>query len=147
MKQSFLIIILLFFGFIGYSQTQNTSIDSVNNVNDLEKIFPPYEVDSIAKYPDGEAELYRFFAKNIQYPKAAIKKNIRGKVYASWVVEKDGSISNPAILRGLEKSCDKEVLRLISLLPNGWTPAYKDGKAVRLQFIFPVKFAGAFRVN
>jgi len=86
-----------------------------------------------------------FFAKNIQYPRAAIKKNIHGKVYASWVVEKDGSISNHAIVRGLEKSCDKEVLRLISLLPNGWTPAYKDGQAVRFQFIFPVNFAAVLR--
>jgi len=96
-------------------------------------------VESMPVYPGGEEELMKFLAKNIVYPTVAKEIGVSGSVYASFVVEKNGSISNVEILKGIGSGCDEEVIRVVKLMPN-WTPGVDKGKKVRVKYNIPVKF-------
>jgi TonB family protein len=76
---------------------------------------------------------------NIKYPKEAQKEDAEGMVVVKFIVEKDGQLTNPKILRSVHPKCDEEVLRLVNEMPN-WIPAVKDGKKVAVEFKLPVKF-------
>ena len=93
------------------------------------------------EFPGGIDSLFSFLRNNIQYPADAKRDGVSGKVYAQIVMEKDGSISNPKILRGINgyKSFDAEVLRVISIMPN-WTPGIQRGKSVRVSYNLPFVF-------
>jgi len=89
-----------------------------------------------------DKELMRFLGKYIKYPALALENDIKGKVIAQFVVEKDGSISNVSILRGLGGGCDEEVTRVIGLMNKKkyWQPGQQNGKPVRVRFRVPVTF-------
>ena len=93
------------------------------------------------EFPGGIDSLFSFLRKNIQYPAAAKRNEVSGKVYAQIVIEKDGSISNPKILRGINgyESFNSEVLRVISIMPT-WIPGTQRGKAVRVSYNLPFVF-------
>jgi protein TonB len=82
-----------------------------------------------------------FLAKNIEYPEQAKKEKITGRVFVSFVVEKNGEVSNVKILRGIGGGCDEEALRVVSKMPK-WKPGKDDyGNSVRVQYNLPIKFA------
>ena len=89
------------------------------------------------EYPGGPNEMMRYIQENIKYPQSAIDNKIEGRVFVTFVVEKDGSISNAAVLRGIDKECDAEALRVVSSMPK-WNPGQQDGKNVRTQFTIPI---------
>lgn len=97
------------------------------------------KVDVSPEYPGGMNEMVKFISSNIIYPEAAKKANIKGVVYVSFIVEKDGSISNIKILRGIGGGCDEETIRVVKLMPK-WTPGKKGEKPVRVKVALPVKF-------
>jgi len=97
-------------------------------------------VDVLPKYPGGEPARKKFIAKNIKYPKEAKEKGIQGKVYIAFVVEKDGSITNVKILRGVDPLLDNEAIRVVKSMPK-WEPGTQRGQNVRVQFNMPFKFA------
>lgn len=97
--------------------------------------FPDVE----ARYPGGSAAFQEYVSKNIRYPKTAIVNNEQGRVYLSFVVEKDGSISNIKIERGTTLSLDEEALRLMKGMPN-WIPGEMDGHVVRSKMRIPINF-------
>ncbi len=72
-------------------------------------------------------------------PKEAVDGNIEGRVIVSFIIEKDGSISNAKVTKGVHESLDKEALRVVSAMPN-WKPGKQDGQAVRARFTLPVSF-------
>jgi TonB family protein len=76
---------------------------------------------------------------NVRYPAEARKNGVEGTVYAKFIIEKDGSITKPEIIRSLGSGCDEEVLRVIGLMPK-WSPGKKDGQPVAVSFMLPVKF-------
>ncbi|MCC6727195.1 MAG: M56 family metallopeptidase [Saprospiraceae bacterium] len=89
-------------------------------------------------YPN--KNLMKFIFENLRYPKEALEKGIEGMVFVSFVVEKDGSITNPEIKRNaLGGGCEEEVLRIVSLMPK-WKPGMMDGKPVRSLYHLPIKF-------
>jgi protein TonB len=92
-----------------------------------------------ASYPGGSAALKKFIAENINYPKIDKEAGIEGKVYASFVVEIDGSITNVKIQRGVSKTIDNEAKRVIRLTSN-WNPAEIRGRAVRCSVRLPITF-------
>jgi len=96
-------------------------------------------VEVMPKYPGGNEAMYKYLGENIKYPEKAKKEGIQGKVFVTYVVEKDGSISNVKILRGVEESLDKEAMRVIAAMPK-WKPGTQNGKAVRVQYTLPIKF-------
>ena len=80
-----------------------------------------------------------YVAKNIKYPQIARETGIQGRVFVSFVVEPDGSISNVKLLRGIGGGCDEEAMRVIKSLPK-WKPGKQRGKAVRVSYQIPVFF-------
>lgn len=88
----------------------------------------------------GNQALLQFIADNIQYPEIAKQEGIEGTVVVSFIVEKDGSVTNPKIIRSPGAGCGKEVLRLVSLMTEKWTPGTQRGQPVRVQFNLPVRF-------
>ena len=75
----------------------------------------------------------------VKYPKEALKKGISGKVFASFVVDKDGKVKDVKIKKGVDKLLDDEVLRVVKMSPE-WTPGKQRGKAVDVQMMIPVEF-------
>jgi len=104
---------------------------------EVDEIFLIVEED--AKPVDGMNSFYNFINNNIKYPREAEILNIEGKVYVEFVVEKDGSISNVQIVRGIGAGCDKEAVRVLKLTPK-WIPAKQRGRAVRVKMIIPIFF-------
>lgn len=98
-------------------------------------------VDVSAEFPGGEAELRKFISTNIHYPPSALKNKLEGKCYIQFIVEKNGRVSNPRVMRGVPDcpECVAEALRVIRTMPK-WKPGEVDGKAVRSNFNLPVMF-------
>ena len=96
-------------------------------------------VEDPAHFPGGDDELFKFLAKNIVYPKSAIEKDLQGTVVVGFDVEKDGTLSNIRILRGMDPDLDKEALRVVGLMPN-FIPGNQNGINVKQPFALPVKF-------
>ncbi len=87
-------------------------------------------------YPGGYAV---FFDERIVYPESAVEKNVEGLVWVNFVVEKDGSVSNPHIIRGIGFGCDEEVLRVVKNLPR--LEAGKIGEElVRVAITLPIRY-------
>lgn len=96
-------------------------------------------VDEMPEFPNGPMGLGSFIRSNLSYPRAALDAKIEGIVMASFIVEKDGSVSNVEIIKGLGYGCDEEVKRLLTMMPK-WKPGKKDGKFVRVKLNIPVEF-------
>ncbi|PLW93301.1 MAG: energy transducer TonB [Marinilabiliales bacterium] len=96
-------------------------------------------VDQMPEFPTGQQGLGDYIKSNLSYPRTALDAKVEGIVIASFIVEKNGSISNVEIVRSLGYGCDEEVIRLIKMMPK-WKPGKKDGKAVRVKLSIPVQF-------
>jgi protein TonB len=96
-------------------------------------------VESMPEYPGGEAALYTFLAENIKYPQMAKESGIQGRVFVTFVVERNGSVTDVRVLRGIGGGCDEEAIRVVKSMPT-WTPGKQRGKSVRVQYNLPVKF-------
>jgi len=97
------------------------------------------EAEKMPQFPGGEAALTQFLAINLKYPAIASENGIEGQVVVSFIVEKDGSLSNAKILRDIGGGCGQAALRLISQMPK-WTTGSHQGKPVRVRYTLPVKF-------
>ena len=96
-------------------------------------------VDEMPQYPGGEAAMMKFVSENVKYPQEAKDKDIAGRVFVSFVVEKDGSVSTVKVMRGIGGGCDEEVVRVVKAMPK-WKPGIKDGKPVRVSYMMPFTF-------
>jgi periplasmic protein TonB len=97
-------------------------------------------VEQMPEFPGGEDSLYSFIARHIRYPQAAKESGIQGRVFVTFVVEKDGSVSDARILRGIGGGCDEEALRMVQAMPK-WLPGKQRGKPIRVQYNMPIKFS------
>ncbi len=97
-------------------------------------------VEEMPEYPGGVVALRNFLAQTVKYPETAIKNQVQGKVYVTFVVEKDGSVSRAKIVRGVDSSLDAEALRVVKLLSN-WKPGRQKGQDVAVQYTVPINFA------
>lgn len=96
-------------------------------------------VESPAEFPGGSSALYKWLGKNLVYPEQAAEMGIQGKVIVRFVVEKDGSISQATVVKGIDPALDKEALRVIQAMPK-WKPGMQQGRAVRMRCTQPVQF-------
>lgn len=87
----------------------------------------------------GNSEMYKFLGKNLKYPTAAQRANIQGKVFLSFIVEKDGSITDIETMKGIGFGCDEEAMRVVKLMPK-WIAGKQNGRNVRVKFTIPVFF-------
>lgn len=98
-----------------------------------------HSVEQMAQFPGGDSAMMKWIADNIRYPQAALDEGIQGRVTLQFVVEKDGSITSPRVVRSRDPELDREALRLVSTMPT-FTPGIVDGKPVRSYFTLPVTF-------
>lgn len=96
-------------------------------------------VEEQAEFPGGLDSMYAYIVKNLKYPELAKEKGIEGRVFVSFIIEKDGSISNVKILRGIGGGCEEAAVEMIKNMPK-WKPGTQRGKPVRVQFNLPIKF-------
>lgn len=97
------------------------------------------EVEQVPSFPGGLNKFYKFLQQNIKYPAEARQKKIQGKVFITFIIEKDGSFSNLRILRDLGYGCGAEALRVMKLSPK-WNPGIQNGHKVRVQYTMPINF-------
>lgn len=115
---------------------QGAKVEETDNV-----IFTVVEQNP--EFPGGEEALYQFIAANIKWPGGSDACNCSGKVYITFVIEKDGSVNNAKVLRDPckgECGFGEEALRVVNLMPK-WKPGRVRGKAVRVQYNLPVNFS------
>lgn len=96
-------------------------------------------VENEAEFPGGVAAMNRFLAENIKYPTLGKQKNIEGKVIISFIVEKNGSLSDIRTIKDIGEGCGDEGIRIVRLMPK-WKPAKQKGQPVRQQFLLPISF-------
>lgn len=102
-----------------------------------EEIF--VAVEQQAEFPGGMGALMKWLSNNIRYPEAAQQNDVQGRVIVKFIVEKDGSVSQAQIVKGVDKDLDKEALRVVNKMPK-WQAGKNNGVAVRSYFTLPVNF-------
>ena len=96
-------------------------------------------VEQMPSFPGGDVALMQYLSRNIKYPPVAEENGIQGRVICSFVVERDGSVSDIRIKRSVDPSLDKEAIRVVSGMPK-WIPGRQNGQMVRVKFTLPVTF-------
>ena len=96
-------------------------------------------VEQMPTFPGGQQELMAYLGKNIKYPTIAQENGTQGRVIIQFVVERDGSITDVRVARGVDPYLDKEAVRVVKSMPK-WLPGKQNGKAVRVKFTVPVMF-------
>ena len=105
--------------------------------NKSEKVYDV--VEEMPQFPGGSSALFEYLAKSVQYPKAAKENGIQGRVVCSFIVEKDGSISDVKVFKSVDPSLDREAQRVIESMPR-WIPGKQNGVAIRVKYTVPVTF-------
>jgi protein TonB len=96
-------------------------------------------VEQMPSFPGGNSALMQYLSSNVRYPVVAQENGVQGRVVVSFVVEKDGSITDVNVVRGVDPSLDKEAARVVRSMPN-WIPGKQNGSAVRVKYNVPVSF-------
>lgn len=124
---------------IAQSNTQAVKVTSAtrNQIPQEEDVFTV--VEKMPEYPGGNEARVEFLVENVKYPEEARKNGISGTVYVSYIVEKNGEISNVKVLRGVDELLDNEALRVVNMMP-AYEPGMQRGKPVRVQFTLPIQF-------
>lgn len=137
-KQLTIIFCFLYLVSFSHSSCINKSKAEINcPQSDSSKVFSL--VEKMPTFPGGDNELYKFLGNNLKYPKKERQNGTTGKVFVTFVINADGSISDIKILRSLTALFDEEVIRVIKLMPK-WTPGTNQGKPVNVQYNLPVTF-------
>ena len=112
-------------------------IEEEEEEEEIEEVF--LVVEEQPEFPGGMAKLMKYFSDNVRYPVVAAENGIQGRVICQFTVWRDGSIRDIVVVRGVDKSLDKEAVRLIENMPK-WKPGKQRGKEVSCKFTVPVSF-------
>lgn len=131
------------------------SIETFENTGNADVFVPKVEIEEVeeeaeeeiiftvveesASFPGGMPEMYKYIGSNLVYPQQARETGTQGKVFVTFVVEKDGSLTDVKVLRDIGSGCGEEAVRVVKSMPK-WKPAKQRGKAVRMQFNLPISF-------
>ena len=96
-------------------------------------------VEQMPSFPGGDAELMKFLHDHMKYPAVAEENGIQGRVICTFVVERDGSITDVKVIKSVDPSLDKEAIRVLKSMPK-WIPGKQNGSAVRVKYTVPVTF-------
>ena len=127
---------------IAIALTTTAFAQTTENPQEDQKVIITH--DEMPEFPGGKPALIEFLSTNVKYPKDAEKQKIEGKVVVSFVIEKDGSISDVEVTKPVYPSLDAEAVRVIKAMPK-WKPGKQDDKFVRVKFKMPVNFRLKFR--
>lgn len=98
-----------------------------------------FAADELPTFPGGDAAMLKFLSSRLNYPAAALDRNLSGKVYLTFVVDPEGRLHDPHVVRGLGAGLDEEALRLVRLMP-WWTPGKIHGQPVWVSVTMPIAF-------
>lgn len=118
-------------------------IDPWIPIEDPPEIVEPeiyISVQEMPEFPGGVAAMYKFISNTIDYPRLAKEMNISGRVFLTFVVERDGKVADVKVLRGIGHGCDEEAIRVIEAMPN-WSPGKQREVPVRVQYQMAIKFS------
>ena len=146
----FFAMLMISTGAMAQSGVRKSSVNrakqvSVQNVKkqDAPKLEDDDEVCIVAEeqpeFPGGLAALMTYIQKNLKYPPEAAKNGIGGRVNVTFIVEKDGTLSNIGIIRSPDPSLSKEAIRVVSSMPK-WQAGRNQGKLVRVKYVLPITF-------
>jgi len=128
------------FEFVDYVNFPVDVVTDADGTNDLEKDENVYKfADVMPDFPGGMSELYKFIKENTTYPQEARDKGIEGTVVVTFVVTKEGSVTNVKVLTGVDPLLDAEAVRAVKSLPK-WTPGKINGEPVSCWYNLPVTF-------
>ena len=96
-------------------------------------------VEQMPSFPGGMQALMEYLGNNVKYPVVAQENGVQGRVVVSFVVERDGSITDVKVVRSVDPSLDKEAVRVVKSMPR-WIPGKQNGQAVRVKYNVPVAF-------
>lgn len=96
-------------------------------------------VECLPEFPGGNSALVDYLQKNVRYPEAARKANVTGRVFISFVVERDGRLTAIRLLKGIRADCDEEAIRVIEAMPR-WKPGTQSQWPIRVLYNLPVQF-------
>ena len=118
--------------------TNNTHLSLSSKSREMnEQVFPV--VEKMPSFPGGDAELLKYIATNIKYPKESQDNGEQGRVICSFIVGRDGYVNNPEVLRGVTPLLNEEAVRVINTMPR-WNPGMQRGKAVAVKYTVPITF-------
>ena len=124
-----------------HDDTQNAVAEDANldvpQSND--SIYEAGDVEVMPEFPGGNEAMMKFIQENTVYPENAKKNGIGGKTFVSFTIEKDGSIVDVKVVRGCDKECDAEAVRVVNAMPK-WKPGKVKGQPVRVHFMMPFVF-------
>ena len=122
------------------TKTQEVVVVGYGGGEEASDEVPVFQVvEEMPEFPGGMGECLKFLGKNIKYPVEAQKAGVQGKVIVQFVVEKDGNIANPKVVRSIDPDLDGEAIRVISIMPK-WKPGMQKGQPVRVKYTVPVTF-------
>ena len=142
-----IIVLLLALPFLGYAQIEEIPVDSeekevLKEVEEMPRFFSR-ECEALSDLTErrncSTNALLQFIYQEIKYPETARMLDVEGTIVITFIIEKDGTITDPTIVREIGGGCGAEGLRVVKLMPN-WIPGYQEGEPVRVQFNFPIKF-------
>lgn len=96
-------------------------------------------VEDLPQFPGGAAEFMKWLTKNLRYPSSAQSQQVKGRVVAQFIINRDGSITDLEVTEHLNRACDNEVLRVLRMMPK-WQPGLMDAKPCRTKVCIPVVF-------
>ena len=96
-------------------------------------------VEQMPQFPGGQSALFDYLSSHIKYPVVAEENGVQGRVIVTFVVERDGSITDTKVAKSVDPSLDREAMRVVRTMPN-WIPGKQNGSAVRVKFTVPVTF-------
>ncbi len=123
-------------------QTEYIEIKDIENIvveEEPEEEAPFMVVEKMPEFPGGMTALMQYLQKNIKYPAVCRENNIQGRVLIQFIVNRDGTIVEPEVVKSVNPYLDKEALRVISGMPK-WSPGEQRGKPVRVKYTVPVNF-------
>ena len=129
MNKLFIIALLTLTGMSNAMAQQEVALE--------EKVYEV--VEEMPSFPGGQGAMFEFIANNIQYPIVAEENGVQGRVLVSFVIKKDGSLSNVRVVKSVDSALDKEAVRLIKSMPK-WSPGKEKGQFVNVKFTVPVTF-------
>ncbi len=104
-----------------------------------DEVYTMFDLQQFPEFPGGLTAMNEYLATNMKYPKRAVENAVQGTVVLSFIVEKDGSLTNIKVVRDIGSDCGKEAVRLVEAMPK-WSPGYRNGQKARAKFTMPFRF-------
>ena len=129
---------LTFLFILGFSLQSCKSTSEQPNKPERENVFVTYEEPP--KYPGGNEACFKFIEENIKYPAEAIAQKLEGRVIVQFIIDRDGSVIEPKVYRGVNPLLDQEAIRVVGSMPK-WIPGKFKYELIRCKMVIPVTFS------